>query len=870
MGRLRLGFEIGALVMGAWLSIASTTSEDGSGGSSPAPTPAPVDTWVPPPTCTVNTDCAGASSNLCIARTVCQSGYCTNVAPVDCSGTPNTNPCLVPSCNPSTGGCYVAAAPDGTYCASTDLCLGQGTCTAGSCKTGGATACNDGNPCTQDKCSPGQGCTYLPVPAGTSCDTGNPCYEGAKCQDGYCNGGQAKTCDDANPCTSDWCDGGAGCQHQAVGDGTQCNDGNVCTGPDICQGGACQNIVIADGSECDDANECTQGETCQGGVCLPGTPVSGSPPCDDKSLCTTASSCKSGVCQATAFLECQDDGNPCTKSACLPGEGCYQTSADPGTACPAPGPCYVDGVCSGTQCVGSTVAANGATCKIGGPCLIGSVCFNGQCQGGQVKAAGAPCDDGNACTSGDICSGGAECYGQAQTVCDDANPCTTDYCLPDSGCHFDSAQNGTYCVGPCNSPGNCQASTCQFVSSCIELGPCVDWICNGQNQCVTVGTKKDGTPCGNAPCDGTQCISGSCALGPPMSCDDGNACTQDYCQQWDGACVPEPASGYACDDGKPCTLFDTCVQSTCQGSAGCDDKDPCTADSCVANACKHTWLASASCPAEKSCTDGLDDDGNGETDCADVSCWKADPACQVVQKVPTLITFEDAAPGFGAFMDTGFTASWAVDSTPAEPVAWSGTKTLNLNDGTLVEIPLANDATLHGRLCCWQNAAAKPLFVTWMEWVDLPAQDVGGPSAVQRAFVLRLKDATWDVLNTGGDLPTLKKDSKQWRRRVATIDGAGFKAQSSKTFGIEWIVTTYDGPETAGAGWFIDDVEVLEAEDCGNGSDDNGNGKADCADPLCDQAPACKETDCQNATDDNGDGFKDCEDQDCAGTPWCP
>jgi hypothetical protein len=60
-------------------------------------------------------------------------------------------------------------------------------------------------------------------------------------------------------------------------------------------------------------------------------------------------------------------------------------------------------------------------------------------------------------------------------------------------------------------------------------------------------------------------------------------------------------------------------------------------------------------------------------------------------------------------------------------------------------------------------------------------------------------------------------------------------------------------------------------ENCTNGTDDDGDNLADCADPDCASDPACapKTEICDNGTDDDGDGLIDCADPDCAGSPTC-
>ena len=60
-------------------------------------------------------------------------------------------------------------------------------------------------------------------------------------------------------------------------------------------------------------------------------------------------------------------------------------------------------------------------------------------------------------------------------------------------------------------------------------------------------------------------------------------------------------------------------------------------------------------------------------------------------------------------------------------------------------------------------------------------------------------------------------------------------------------------------------------EICGNGVDDNADGKTDCADPTCFTASICERIieDCRNTIDDNKDGKVDCDDADCTADPFC-
>jgi len=62
-----------------------------------------------------------------------------------------------------------------------------------------------------------------------------------------------------------------------------------------------------------------------------------------------------------------------------------------------------------------------------------------------------------------------------------------------------------------------------------------------------------------------------------------------------------------------------------------------------------------------------------------------------------------------------------------------------------------------------------------------------------------------------------------------------------------------------------------KTEDCTNGSDDDGDGAADCADSECAADASCTTADevCDDGDDNDGDGDVDCDDSDCNGDPAC-
>lgn len=105
----------------------------------------------------------------------------------------------------------------------------RGACTIG--------PCDDFNECTvNDTCIDGV-CVGTPV-SGNSCDAdGDRCTEGDACVDGVCTPGPPATCDDQNPCTDDRCDPPSGCSF-VRDDRNPCTDADPCTA-DVCIGGQC-------------------------------------------------------------------------------------------------------------------------------------------------------------------------------------------------------------------------------------------------------------------------------------------------------------------------------------------------------------------------------------------------------------------------------------------------------------------------------------------------------------------------------------------------------------------------------------------------------------------------------------------------------
>ncbi|MCO4761732.1 MAG: hypothetical protein KC502_09525, partial [Myxococcales bacterium] len=319
-------------------------------------------------------------------------------------------------------------------------------------------ACDDGNPCTDQKCDGAKGgagedgCSYS-LPLGAPCDDGSKCTTGDSCKDGTCNAGTKKDCDDKNSCTVDACKADTGlCANQVFPDGKFCNDGKSCTNNDVCTGGVCVGKASA---SCDDANPCTVDDCNDAGACSH-KPQDGLT-CNDNNPCTAKDACTFGACIGTDLTVC-DDKKPCTDDFCDPKKGgCVFQPKLLGSPC-SDGLCTTGGSCDNSgACVGQK-----KLCDDKKACTVDSCDpSTGKCNN-TALAVGTPCDDGEACTTGEACAADGTCTPPVgQKGCDDGNPCTKDLCNVASKTCSHQVQTGACDDGDaCTSGENCVGGKC--------------------------------------------------------------------------------------------------------------------------------------------------------------------------------------------------------------------------------------------------------------------------------------------------------------------------------------------------------------------------------------------------------------------------
>jgi hypothetical protein len=291
--------------------------------------------------------------------------------------------------------------------------------------------------------------------------------------------------------------------------------------------------------------------------------------CDDGQPCTL-DFCVEDIC-SHALEQC-DDGNVCTLDYCDNTVGCVGQNiagvCDDGDACTVNEEC-VDGACVG----GPTDCDDGEACTLDScDALLG-------CQYDTLTQAGVPCDDGSVCSLNDLCVDGV-CVGDALD-CTDGDACTLDLCDDVLGCiAAPFCNDGNTCTTDiCDDSG--EFPTCDFVTL-AQGTPCNDFsLCFVNDLCDEFGI----------------------CVGEPVSCEDGNACTFDFCEADIGCindslcddgidctvdscdpllgCGHQFQEGLPCDDGLACTANDTCnFAFGCSGEDACNDNNPCTIEGC--------------------------------------------------------------------------------------------------------------------------------------------------------------------------------------------------------------------------------------------------------------------------------------------------
>jgi hypothetical protein len=573
---------------------------------------------------------------------VCSLGVCSNpplTAGTPCGDDTDTD-CTDPDTCDGAGACQINDAPNGTSCADGLFCTTGETCTDGVCGGGGPTDCSDEFPCTEDICNEDANQCEHPLFPDT-CLIDGACFDAGdpnpfnECE--TCDPAQSTTTwsvlpddtpctPDGNDCTDDVCLGGF-CEHPNSPVGTSCDDGNPCTGtgrPEIgfdeCDGdGNCVGTLDPDcADDCPNAVEAFDGTNtgtnqgfgpdlveascqpnsnhdawfvytalCDGDV-LMNTDGSNFLPSNDTVLSVL------DECDGTEVACDDDSGNQLLSSlvvfSAIAGEdyfirvaGFGDNQGDITLNIVRLDTCFIEG-----QCVAADTANPASECQLCDP--------SNSTTDWSPRPVGTPCGDPGSgeCDNPDACNAAGECEANNKpdgTVCtEDGNECTDDICLAGL-CENPPQPEGFACGDPfdseCDNPDTCDgAGTCldNLEPPGFACGDPTDTDCDNPDTCDGAGTCEL-----NLEPDGTACT------------DDGNDCTQDFCDV--GACIhpDEPVdtpcgdpNDTQCDNPDTCDGLGVCLDNNEADGLPCDDENVCTGpDECLAGACDAPFIPEA-------------------------------------------------------------------------------------------------------------------------------------------------------------------------------------------------------------------------------------------------------------------------------------
>ena len=407
--------------------------------------------------------------------------------------------------------------------------------------------CDDGDDCTNDACDLVTGeCVYEEKQ--TPICLLVPCW-------GETQDEADKKCNDDNACTLQECDYGAdgfspwlSPAWPVVDDPENLAEGvGVCEFTDVLEAGMCHDPDPCTIDSCDPKTGCTHDFDEANVLC---TSCLTDADCEglDEDPCTI-NKCYSqaNLCYVTEIgaAHC-NDSDPCTVDYCDPEAG---TPGDPESYCVndwALGPCQCANCFQNTDCLHPTCGVDPCSDTV---CVKSDGAELGQCEYVAVQCTQCP---------------GPECIGEcsegwcnldtwecefAYKDCDDGNPCTVDSCLWEwpGGC----IHQPVYCPAPdlCHT-ASCDPDTGECVNTELECPskPCKVGKCDPETGLCTYPL-QDPTdspdPCVYCLCD----MAMQEVVCMPVTCDDNNACTNDWCDPDTGKCVYEMMDQY---DGSPC------------------------------------------------------------------------------------------------------------------------------------------------------------------------------------------------------------------------------------------------------------------------------------------------------------------------------
>ena len=282
---------------------------------------------------------------------------------------------------------------------------------------------------------------------------------------------------------------------------------------------------------------------------------------------------------------------------------------------------------------------------------------------------------------------------------------------------------------------------------------------------------------------------------------------------------------------------------------------------------------------EVSCSNGIDEDADGLTDCADEDC-AGDQACLI----------EECSNGLDDDND-GLT-DCSDDDCLLDPACLPPEDCTNGidddNDGLsdCADLDCAGTASCRGGLCVVNEHLGDLHRGDEVLWSfdttvasDLAVLSCGGGREVVADMLLDSRSVVRvHMTQTGHHVLALTTESgpDHWcdEAEIECIDSGGLGRDIDQAYVLPparyFLFVEAVSEDGTGQGTVTVTVSDGLAEVCDDGIDDDADGLIDCADPDCDASHFClPESSCHDSLDNDGDGYADCADSDCVGQAAC-
>jgi len=480
---------------------------------------------------------------------------------------------------------------------------GDGVCAADDCDDGDAslpaasgTACNDGNPDTENDVIGADGCSCAGTATAACANEGGDADGDGICADVDCDDNDASlpaapgtACNDGNPDTENDVIGADGCSCAGTVIVPCSSEGGDADGDGICADVDCDDndasLPAAPGTACNDGNPDTENDvigadgcSCAGMVIVPCSSEGGD--ADGDGICADVDCDDNDASLPAAPGTACNDGNPDTENDVIDADGCSCAGTVIVPCSSEGGDVDGDGICADVDCDdndASLPAAPGTACNDGNPDTENDVIGADGC-----SCAGTPINTG--CNPTFVLSPG-------NVTVNGLNGAVNSVKILDISNGWVDVVN---CFGNCPTPASFDLPAGPYYITIGVRDANYNLICELIERIEIPGTTCNvGATCddGDACTDGDVFDADCNCSGTPVADNDGDGfCAVEDCDDYDASVPTTP--GTTCNDGNPDTENDVI------GADGCSCAGTPIVVGCAAN--------------------GGDTDGDGI--CADVDC----------------------------------------------------------------------------------------------------------------------------------------------------------------------------------------------------------------------------------------------------------